>query len=148
MYYFEDLQPGVVYTSDETYTFTKDNIMAFAREFDPMPFHLDEDIAKLTPMGGLFASAAQTIAVGIKLSHTLKQEEVAAIGGLGWDDVRFPVPVMAGDALHITSELIDKRESRSKPDRGIVTTQNRLYNQNGELVAEFKIRMMVWRKPA
>jgi acyl dehydratase len=112
-----------------------------------MPFHVDEAVAKLTPMGGLFASSAHTISVGIKLSYSLSDHEIAAIAGLGWNDVRFPLPVMAGDTLRITSELVEKRESRSKPDRGIVVSQNRLYNQKDELVAEYKISTMMWRKP-
>ena len=147
MQYFEDIQPGVLHTSEARYTFTRENIIAFASEYDPMPFHIDEEVAKLTPIGGLFASSAHTISVGIKLSYSLMSDDIAAIAGLGWNDVRFPLPVMVGDSLYITSEIIEKRESRSKPDRGIIVSQNRLYNQNDELVAEYKISTLVWRTP-
>ena len=148
MQYFEDMQLGVKKTTDASHTVSTDEIKDFAQQWDPMPFHLDEQAASQTPVGVLFASGLHTIAIGIRLSHQLMDEPVAAIAGLGWTDVRFPQPVLPGDTLSMTSELVDKRESRSKPDRGIITSLNQVYNQRGELVAEYKISTLVMKRPA
>ncbi|HEY9032856.1 MAG TPA: MaoC/PaaZ C-terminal domain-containing protein [Pseudomonadales bacterium] len=148
MQFFDDLQTGVIQSCDARHTVSAEEIRDFASQWDPMPFHLDEQAASQTPVGALFASGLHTIAIGIRLSHRLMDEPVAAIAGLGWTDVRFPQPVLAGDTLSMTSELVDKRESRSKPDRGIITALNRVYNQRGELVAEYKISTLVLKRPA
>ncbi len=146
MQYFDDLHIGDVRESEETFTFTKDGIMGFASEWDPMPLHLDEELAKQSPIGDLFASSIHTIAAAIKLTYTVLEEEVAVLAGLGWTDVNFPIPIKVGDSIRIRSELIEKRESKSKPDRGIITTHTKILNQRGEMAAEYKIKTMVMRK--
>jgi acyl dehydratase len=143
MQFYEDMPIGMSTESTATHTFTSDEIKSFASTWDPMPFHLDEDVANQSPIGALFASSIHTIAAGIKLTHTCMNEEVAAIAALGWSDVRFPKPVFAGDSVRIRSTVIDKRESQSKPDRGIITTQNTIINQHDETVAEYKIFTLV-----
>jgi acyl dehydratase len=148
MLYFEDILLHEVQHTTATHLVTAEDIKRFAGEWDPMPFHLDEEVAKLTPMGKLFASGAHNIAISIKLSHTMMERPVAAIAGLGWQDVRFPVPVFAGDVLHLRTEIVDKRESQSRPDRGIVTTLITLLNQDEVVVTEYKILTMVLKKPA
>jgi len=132
--------------SSESYVFTSEEIKSFAGNWDPMPFHTDEALAETSPIGALFACGIHTIAAGIKLSHTLKKTEIAAVAALGWDDVRFFKPVLAGDRLRLKTEVIDKRESMSKPDRGIVVSKLTLINQSNEPVAEFKIASMVLKK--
>ncbi len=146
MLYFEDIQLHEVMQSSATYPVTADDIKRFAGEWDPMPFHLDEAVAAMTPIGQLFSSGAHNIAISIKLSHTMMERPVAAIAGLGWQDVRFPLPVCAGDVLRLRTEIIDKRVSQSKPDRGIVTTLITLLNQDDAIVTEYKILTLVLRR--
>ena len=112
-----------------------------------MPFHTDESRAKASPLGALFASSTHTVAAAIKLSHYALDDEFAAVAGLGWDDVRFLKPVFAGDELRVTSEILNKRESNSKPDRGVVTFFFKLINQRDEDVLEFKLSSLVLKKP-
>ena len=145
--YFEDIELNKSRHSDETYTVTAEDIKQFAAQWDPMPFHLDDDIAKLSPIGKLFASGIHSVAIGIRLSHTMMEKKLAVIAGLGWNDVRFPVPVCVGDVLRMKSEIIEKRESRSKLDRGIIVSLNQLINQNNEVATEYKIVTLMMRKP-
>ncbi len=148
MQFYEDMPIGSTKESTESHTFTAEEIKTFAGMWDPMPFHIDEEAAKQSPIGGLFASSIHTIAAGIKLTHTFMDDEVAAVAALGWQDVHFPKPVFAGDTVRIRSEVVALRESKSKPDRGIITAQNTVINQNDEVVAEYKILTMILKKPA
>lgn len=148
MQFYEDMPIGLRSESTETFTFTAEEIKSFASKWDPMPFHVDEELAAQSPIGKLFATSIHTIAAGIKLTHSMLNEEVAAIAGLGWNDVRFPLPVCAGDTVRIASEVVDRRESKSKPDRGIVVSQNTITNQHGQVVCEYKISSLVLKRPA
>ncbi len=147
MQYFEDMPLGSRTESTETYTFTAEEIKEFAAKWDPMPFHLDEELAKNTPVGGLFSASTHNLAVGIRLTHTIMDDDVAAIAALGWNDIKFPKPIFAGDTVRLVTEVVEHRESKSKPDRGIVTSLNQLINQHGELVAEYKVATMVLKRP-
>ncbi len=148
MLYYEDMPLGMSSDSSESYTFSAEEIKTFAGKWDPMPFHLDEESAKASPIGTLFASSIHIIAAGVKLSHGFSSaSEVAAIGSPGWSDVRFLKPVFAGDVVRVRSEMVEKRESKSKPDRGIVTYKIIVINQNDEAVAEYKIATLVLKKP-
>ncbi len=147
MLYFEDIDLNKPRHSDETYAVTAEDIKQFASQWDPMPFHLDEDVARLSPIGKLFASGIHSVAIGIRLSHTMMEKDLAVIAGLGWNDVRFPVPVCVGDVLRMKSEVIEKRVSQSKPDRGIIVSLNSLINQNDDVVTEYKIVTMILRRP-
>lgn len=147
MKYFEDIVLNNPRFSPRAHTVTAEEIKRFASEWDPMPFHIDEEMAKLSPIGKLFASSIHTIAIGIRLSHDMMEKDIAVIAGLGWNDLKFPKPVCAGDSLRLKSQIIEKRESRSKPDRGIIVSLNELYNQQDELVAEYKIVTLMFRHP-
>lgn len=134
--YFEDIKVGEIYQSPP-YTVSRDEIVRFAREFDPQPFHLDDTAASASVFGGLTASGAHTVALQIKLIHTRQQQEAresAVLAVLGWDEVRFSTPVRPDDTLHLRTECIDARVSESKPDRGIVRTRLTLLNQKKEIV--------------
>lgn len=148
MLFYEDIEINKPLESTETYTFTEDEIIGFAGKWDPMPFHIDKDYAKASDIGALFASSIHSMAVGVKLSHTMMHEELAVIAGLGWQDVKFPKPIFANDTVRIRSTIIEKRESKSKPDRGIMTTLNTILNQHGDVVAEYKLVSIILKKPA
>lgn len=147
MRFFEDIQLDRVSESPATYTLDRDNIIGFCGEWDPMPFHVDEDYARQTPMGRLFTSAAHLVSISLKLAHSISNEPSATIAGLGWDEVRFHRPGFVGDTLRVRSSVVEKRESRSNPDRGIATALIQLLNQDDELVASYRISTLVMRRP-
>ena len=147
MMFFDDIVLNQAHHSPATFTITADDIKQFASQWDPMPFHIDETLAAQSPLGKLFASSVHSVAIGIRLSHSMMDKEVAVVAGLGWQDVRFPAPVCAGDTLRLRTEVVEKRLSQSKPDRGLITTLNTLLNQHDVIVAEYKIVTMVLCKP-
>ncbi len=147
MKYWEDVELNQSRLSTRSYTLTAQEIIDYAREWDPMPFHIDEAAAKQSPIGQLFASSVHSIAIGVKLGHEMMSEEIAIIAGLGWQDVRFPQPVFAGDTLRIRSTVIDKRASKSKPERGIMTTLMELIKADDSVAVSYKIINLLWRRP-
>lgn len=148
MLYYEDITIGTRIVGEDSYTVSAAEIKSFAGEWDPMPFHLDEELAKQSPLGRLFASSIHTVAIAVKLSHRLQRDELAVVAGLGWDDVRFPLPVCANDRLRVEAEVVSKRESRSKLDRGICVNQLSVFNQDNLLAVEIKIASLVLKRLA
>lgn len=147
MKYWEDIELNQPRVSTQSYTMTQEEIIEYASEWDPMPFHLDPEFAKHTPIGELFASSVHSIAIGVKLGHELMDSEVAIIAGLGWQDVQFPQPVVVGDELRIRSTVIEKRPSKSKPERGIITTLMELIKADDSVAVSYKIVNILWRQP-
>src|SRR2546430_509309 len=142
--YFEGLKPGDRFKS-ETYSVSEEQIIAFAREFDPQPFHLDAAIARQTMFKGLIASGWHTAAITMRLFvQTLNFAEGAI--GLGVDEVRWPTAVKANDGLQVETEIVDLRESRSKPSHGIVRIRNVTTNQRGEVVQTMSASALVLRR--
>ena len=147
MQYFEDIEIGGPRQYPTGYTLTVENITGFCREWDPLPFHLDEEVARNTPMGRLFTSAAHLVCIALKLGHSAQDAPTAVIAGLGWDEVRFHRPGFAGDTLYLRGSVLDKRVSVSRPERGIVTNLMELVNQDGERVASYQVSTLVARRP-
>jgi acyl dehydratase len=130
--YFEDLKKGDRFTS-EAYKVSEEQIVSFAREFDPQPFHIDSEVAATTMFGGIFASGWHTAAITMRLFvKTLNFAEGAI--GLGVDELRWPTAVKPGDELRVEVEIVDLRESRSKPTHGVVRLRYVTRNQRGEIV--------------
>lgn len=148
MQYYEDLSVGQRHEGEDRYEVTAEEVSAFCNKWDPMPFHIDEEAAKATPVGKLFTSSIHTFAAGVHLSHKMKGEPMAVLAGLGWDEVRFPKPVCPGDSLRVAVSVVDKRESRSKSDRGIVTVKAEIYNQHEELVMSYKVIQLMAKRPS
>ena len=119
--FFEDLEVGFSVTSREI-TVTKNEIIEFAKRYDPEWFHTDSEKAKDSIFGALIASGVHTFALFRRLDHEMNYD-VAAICGLEWTSVRFPKPVYAGDCLTAYSTTTEKRLSKSKSDRGVVILQ-------------------------
>ena len=142
--YFEDLKVGDRFNS-ETYKVTEEQIISFAREFDPQPFHLDQAIARRTMFKELIASGWHTAAITMRLFvQTLNFAEGAI--GLGVDELRWPTAVKPGDVLQVEVEIVDLRESRSKPSHGIVRLRYVTTNQRGEVVQTMFASALVLRK--
>jgi len=142
--YFEDLKAGDRFKSG-TYKVTEEQIVSFAREFDPQPFHLDPAVARQPMFKGLIASGWHTAAITMRLFvQTLNFAEGAI--GLGVDELRWPNAVRPGDVLQVETEIVDLRESRSKPSHGIVRIRNVTTNQRGEVVQTMFASALVLRR--
>src|SRR6185436_10635575 len=112
----------------------KERARAFALEFDPQPFHLDEEAAQRTIFGGLAASGWHTAAVTMRLLVESELQPAGGIVGAGFDEFRWPQPVRPGDELHIESEVLEVRPSRSRSNQGLIKVRTTTLNQNDEAV--------------
>jgi len=128
------------------YFVSKEEIIQFAKQFDPRPFHIDEEAAARSVFAGLSASAAHTFAIFISLTFKL-QPPIFAIAGMGYDELRLPNPVRPGDNLDLESTVLEMRESKSKPDMGILRNQVHLRNQKRETVLQCISSVLVARRP-
>jgi acyl dehydratase len=145
--YFEDFAVGQVFTPGGRVKVEKDEIIAFARKFDPQPFHLDEQAARKSIFGRLVASGWHTAAMTMSLVARSEFRPAGGTIGLGFDGMRWPIPVLPDDELRIESEVIEMRPSKSRPDRGLIKMRTRTLNQHGEIVQELISNAMVPRRP-
>lgn len=132
--YFEDYVPGLTVDCG-SFTMNEADIIAFAKEYDPQPFHVDPAAAKDGPYGGLIASGWHTMALMMRLFVDNYLSSVASLASPGVDELRWLKPVRPGDTLRIRVTVTEARRSRSKPDRGIVRTLIEVLNQRGETVS-------------
>jgi acyl dehydratase len=145
--YLEDLQPGQHHRSTgEPVTVDATSIKAFARQFDPQPFHLDEATAAGTFFGGLAASGWHTAALTMKLLVEGGLPLAGGIIGAGVEEVRWPRPVRPGDRLRVESEVLEVRPSRSRPEQGIAKVRTTTLNQNNEAVQVMTSNLVVQRR--
>jgi acyl dehydratase len=142
--YFEDLKAGDTFKS-QSYQVSEEQIVSFAREFDPQPFHVDRAVADKTMFGGLFASGWHTAAITMRLFVKALNFAEGAIG-LGVDELRWPNAVRPDDVLQVETEMLDVRESRSKPTHGIIRIRNVTTNQRGEIVQTMFASALVSRR--
>ncbi len=140
---YEDLHPGEVRESS-THVVDKTHMLAFARQFDPQYFHADEVAARDSTFGEVIASGIYTMALWRRLDHEIAGD-IDWICGIAWDDVRFPVAVRAGDRLHARARVLEKRLSRTRPERGVVVMLYELFNQNDETVFTCRSTNLVHR---
>lgn len=141
--FFEDLKKGDRFKSG-TYKVSEEHLISFAREFDPQPFHLDAVVANQTIFKGLIASGWHTAAITMRLFVQALNFAEGAIG-LGVDELRWPNAVRPDDVLQVETEIVDLRESRSKPSHGIVRLRNVTTNQRGEIVQTMAASALVLR---
>lgn len=146
--FFEDFVIGYVSKPSGRMRVEKDDIIAFAKKYDPQPFHLDEEAARNSIFGRLVASGWHTAAMTMSLVARSEYRPAGGTIGLGFDGLRWPIPVYPGDELRIESEVIEMRPSQSRPDRGLMKIRTRTLNQNGEVVQELIANAMVPRRPA
>ena len=143
--YLEDLTVGQRFTSG-TYVMEAARIKEFAAEFDPQPFHLDEDAAQASVFKGLAASGWHTAAVAMRLLVESGMRFANGLLGLG-GEIAWPKPTRPGDILQVESEIAEITPSRSKPHQGIVTIRSTMLNQNGEAVYILTAKLLVLRRP-
>ena len=143
-FWFDDLRIGQRFES-ATHTITEEQIKAFAAHFDPQPFHLDAEQARVSLFGGLAASGWHTAALTMRL---MVDRGVPAGGLIGAGcELAWPRPTRPGDTLRVVSEVIETAPSRSRNDRGIVVFRNETLNQNGEIVQILTAKLVVFRRP-
>ena len=130
--YFEDVQVGDTERFGR-YEVTREEIIEYARQFDPQPFHLDEEAAKASMFGGLIASGWHTGAMLIRMLNDHSIPRAATTGALGFDDLKWVKPVRPGDTLSVETRVLEKTESRNRPEIGVVKIESRVLNQAGEL---------------
>jgi acyl dehydratase len=133
--HFEDIVPGSVTTYGPR-TITREEIIAFASEFDPQPMHLDEEAAKKTMLGGLSASGWHSCAIMMRLIYDGFLVNAASMGAPGIDEVKWLKPVRPGDALSVRLTVLEKREPKTRPDLGFVQYRCELLNQRREVVLD------------
>ncbi|MCZ6590899.1 MAG: MaoC family dehydratase [Alphaproteobacteria bacterium] len=143
--YFEDLAAGQEYDLGSR-TLDRAAIVDFATEFDPQPFHVDEEAAEQSIYGGLIASGWQTCGVYMRLLCDSFLLQVHSMGSPGVDELRWLGPVRPGDTLSAKLRIDEVRVSKSKPDRGIIMTAGEVRNQEGDLVLTLKSPLMVRRR--
>jgi len=143
--YLEDFSVGRRFIS-ATRRLDADQIKAFASQFDPQPFHLDEAEADKSFFHGLAASGWHTAAITMSL---LVKSGMPIAGGLigAGAEIAWPRPVRPGDVLQVESEVLAVTPSRSRPERGMITVKSQTKNQNGEVVQILTSKMLVWRRP-
>ena len=146
-YYLEDFAVGQIFKSGRKRV-EKDEIFAFAKEFDPQPYHLDEKAAQQSVFGGLTASGWHTAAMTMRLMVDGEFKPAGGILGVGFDELSWPRAVRPGDELYVRSEVLEVRPSKSRPDRGMIRVRNTTLNQNDDVVQVFTGNLLVPRRPA
>lgn len=147
-FYFDDHVVGDEHAAG-SYTVAAQEIIEFARKWDPQPWHTDEAVARASHFGGLTACSAHIFSILCITSQRWQSGVVQqAVAGLGFDEMRMHKPVYAGDTLHCLSLIDTARLSRSHPGRGIVTYHTKLVNQNNEMVFSIKASTLMARDPA
>jgi acyl dehydratase len=146
--YFDELKVGQVFKHPITRTITEaDNVFFSALTHNPAQLHLDEEYCRTqTEFGRRVVNSCLTLGlmVGISVGDTTLG---TAVANLGWDEVRFPKPLFHGDTIRVETEVLELRDSKSRPDQGIVTFAHRVFNQHGELVAHCKRSGLQRKRP-
>lgn len=137
--YFEDLIPGEGLCSPAE-TIDREEMIAFARRWDPLPIHIDEKAA-MESFGGLIAPGLFTLAIKLRLIH--RSRAIAVVASMGFDEVRFRTPLRPGDTVMLTQRWLECRRSSSRTDRGIVTADYSLVNQKEEVVLSHRDTLLV-----
>ena len=148
MRYFEDLEIGAE-TDFGSYEVTREEVLDFARKYDPQPFHLSDEEAAKTHFGRLAASGWHTCAMTMAvIARYVVEDEQAGLGSPGVDELRWLKPVFPGDTLHVRSKLVEKTPSRSRPEMGSFRSQTVVTNQDDVPVLSFTSIVLIRRRPA
>jgi len=144
--WLEDFAVGQAFTTRGC-TLSEAQILEFAWQHDPQPFHIDKIAAAGSPYGGIIASGFQTLLVAFRLFYQEKVINAASLGSPGMDEVRWLAPVRPGDTIRVRAEVLEVRPSRSRPDRGTALLAYTVTNQRDEPVMTFKCRHILRRRP-
>lgn len=145
-WYFEDFEVGRTIAVGQR-SVTEEEIIAFAKQFDPQPFHVDKEAAAKSIYGGIIASGWHTCSMMMRMMVDSIVSSASSLGSPGLEEVRWLKPVRGGDTLTVSTTVLEAKPSTSKPDRGVVLTVWEARNQDGELVATVKGKGMYLRRP-
>ncbi|MBW4962261.1 MaoC family dehydratase [Sulfitobacter sp. CW3] len=145
--YLEDYKTGQTFGSGRI-NVTEEEIIRFATEFDPQPFHLDPELAKGTFFRGLAASGWHTAALTMQLLVGGEMTPANGIIGAGFESLNWPRPVRPGDTLHVISEVLEVRPSKSRPTQGMIKVRSTTFNQNDEIVQDSVGNLVIMARPA
>jgi acyl dehydratase len=145
--YLEDFEVGQTFGSGRLVA-DPERIRQFAAEFDPQPFHLDEEAARNTIFRGLAASGWHTAAMTMRLLVESELRPAGGIVGAGFDEFRWTLPVRPGDELHLESEVLEVRPSKSRSDQGLIKVRTTTLNQDNRPVQILVANLVVQRRPA
>jgi len=144
--YFDDLPKGYTFETGSR-TLSEDDILTFARQWDPQSFHTDPEAAKASPYGGLIASGFHSLLTAYALTLEANVWNEAAMGSPGIDSLRWIRPVRPGDTLRVRIEVTSSTPSRSRPGRGRTGFQHTVLNQNDEVVMTYHCVSILARRP-
>ena len=143
--YFDDLPVGFTFETNSKHL-SRDDILRFARDWDPQDFHLDDEAAKASPFGGLIASGFHTMLTGFVLTLEADVWKEASMGSPGMQEIRWLLPVRPDDALHVRATVQDSQPSKSRPDRGRTVILNEVLNQKDEVVMTYTCTHILRRR--
>ncbi len=146
MWYQEDYRIGEIIKSLEPYRVTEKEIREVGRRWDPRPYHTDPAAAAQSIFGSVVACSAHLFCIVSWLAHHV-EDDVAAVSGLGWNNIKMHAPVRPGDEISLKALCIESRPSKTRPDCGVVTCRDDLFNQKGELVFQADISFLILRRP-
>lgn len=145
--YWDDFRAGEAFPMGR-HTFSEEEIVAFARQYDPQPFHIDPAAANASFFKGLIASGWHTVAIAMRLTVQSYLSRSVSLGSPGVENVRWLAPVRAGDTISYTRVVLETRASSSRPEMGLVRSRVEARNQSGETVMTFEGWGMFGRRPA
>ena len=148
--YFEDVTLGQEVTFDAVYHVTEEEIIEVGNRWDPQPFHIDPVAAQESIFGGLVASSAHVFAIWVSMGNDDidKDKAIKSVSALGFNNLQWHAPIRPGDAIQSSFTIKEARESKSRPELGIVTSDNRMFNQNNETVFTLECAFLVPKRPA
>lgn len=145
--YFEDIEVGKIVNKSAKFEVTRDEVVEFARRWDPRPFHVDDTAAAQSVFGSLAACSAHIFSI-LSWFASRGEGRTASLSALGFDEMRMRHPIRPGDTISCEIQCLEKRESRSKPDRGIIRYQGTLRNQHGTVVFSVVVTSLVSKRPS
>jgi acyl dehydratase len=145
--FYEDFEVGATFPLGER-AVTREEMLAFARDFDPQPFHVDEEAARRTHFGGLVASGLHAAAIQMRMFVDRILNHSACMGSPGVEEIRFPNPLRPGDTVRGTLRVLSAVPSDMHEDRGMVLLQSELRNQHGQVVLRLRSHVLFARRPA
>lgn len=144
--YFDDLSVGFGFETASR-EISLDDILDHAKKWDPQPFHIDPDAAAQSPYGGIIASGLHTVLVAFSLTLEANIWNEASLGSPGMQDIKWLKPVYPGNKIRVVAELTESKASASRPDRGFATFRYDVFNQSDEMVAQYSITHLLYRRP-
>jgi acyl dehydratase len=144
--YFDDFEVGERFRTGGA-TMTESDMIHYALAYDPQPFHIDTEAAAQSSYGGLIASGQHTLGVGWRMFLQEGLFKACSMGSPGMDELRWTAPVRPGDTIHTEAEVLEKRPSASKPDRGLLRMGYKMLNQRGETVLTMSVLHILRKRP-